>query len=303
MRRFPHLGHGIGLRPPHYQPLLQALRAARSPLERPVDWVEIISENFMVEGGNPRAVLRRIRAEVPVVMHGVSLSLGSVDPLDEQYLQALRALARDVEPAWISDHLCWSSFGGHTGHDLWPLPFTEEALDHVAARVLTVQERLQRPVLIENVSSYLQFAHAGITEWEFLSALVARTGCGLLLDVNNVFVSAHNHGFSAQAFLEGLPPDSVGQIHLAGHRDEGTHLLDTHDHPVCDGVWDLYRAAVTRFGGVATLIERDEDIPPLDEVVAESRRARALEREVLGALEPVGGPTVTPGVGARAHAL
>ena len=303
MRRFPHLGHGIGLRPPHYQPLLQALRAARSPLERPVDWVEIISENFMVEGGNPRAVLRRIRAEVPVVMHGVSLSLGSVDPLDEQYLQALRALARDVEPAWISDHLCWSSFGGHTGHDLWPLPFTEEALDHVAARVLTVQERLQRPVLIENVSSYLQFAHAGITEWEFLSALVARTGCGLLLDVNNVFVSAHNHGFLAQAFLEGLPPDSVGQIHLAGHRDEGTHLLDTHDHPVCDGVWDLYRAAVTRFGGVATLIERDEDIPPLDEVVAESRRARALEREVLGALEPVGGPTVTPGVGARAHAL
>jgi len=303
MRRFPHLGHGIGLRPPHYQPLLQALRAARSPLERPVDWVEIISENFMVEGGNPRAVLRRIRAEVPVVMHGVSLSLGSVDPLDEQYLEALRALARDVEPAWISDHLCWSSFGGHTGHDLWPLPFTEEALDHVAARVLTVQERLQRPVLIENVSSYLQFAHAGITEWEFLSALVARTGCGLLLDVNNVFVSAHNHGFSAQAFLEGLPPDSVGQIHLAGHRDEGTHLLDTHDHPVCDGVWDLYRAAVTRFGGVATLIERDEDIPPLDEVVAESRRARALEREVLGALEPVGGPTVIPGVGARAHAL
>ena len=303
MRRFPHLGHGIGLRPPHYQPLLQALRAARSPLERPVDWVEIISENFMVEGGNPRAVLRRIRAEVPVVMHGVSLSLGSVDPLDEQYLEALRALARDVEPAWISDHLCWSSFGGHTGHDLWPLPFTEEALDHVAARVLTVQERLQRPVLIENVSSYLQFAHAGITEWEFLSALVARTGCGLLLDVNNVFVSAHNHGFSAQAFLEGLPPDSVAQIHLAGHRDEGTHLLDTHDHPVCDGVWDLYRAAVTRFGGVATLIERDEDIPPLDEVVAESRRARALEREVLGALEPVGGPTVIPGVGARAHAL
>ena len=273
MRRFPHLGHGIGLRPPHYQPLLQALRAARSPLERPVDWVEIISENFMVEGGNPRAVLRRIRAEVPVVMHGVSLSLGSVDPLDEQYLQALRALARDVEPAWISDHLCWSSFGGHTGHDLWPLPFTEEALDHVAARVLTVQERLQRPVLIENVSSYLQFAHAGITEWEFLSALVARTGCGLLLDVNNVFVSAHNHGFSAQAFLEGLPPDSVGQIHLAGHRDEGTHLLDTHDHPVCDDVWALFRHAVRRLGPRATLLERDDDIPPLDELCAEAQRA------------------------------
>lgn len=281
MRRFPHLGHGIGLRPPHYQPLLQALKAARMPADRPVDWVEIISENFMVEGGNPRAVLRRIRAEVPVVMHGVSLSVGSVDPLDVRYLDALEALARDVEPAWISDHLCWSSFGGHTGHDLWPLPFTEEALDHVAARVSFVQERLRRPILIENVSSYLQFAQAGMTEWEFLSALVARTGCGLLLDVNNVFVSAHNHGFAARAFLEGLARDSVGQIHLAGHRDEGTHLLDTHDHPVCEGVWELYRMAVARFGGVATSIERDDDIPPLEEVVAESRRAAALEREEL----------------------
>jgi len=281
MRRFPHLGHGIGLRPPHYQPLLRALRAARTPAERPVDWVEIISENFMVEGGNPRAVLRQVRAEVPVVMHGVSLSLGSVDPLDGRYLDALASLAGEVEPAWISDHLCWSSFGGHTGHDLWPLPFTEEALEHVATRVHAVQDRLRRPILVENVSSYLQFAYAGLTEWEFLSALVARTGCGLLLDVNNVFVSAHNHRFSAQAFLQGVPLDAVGQIHLAGHRDEGTHLLDTHDHPVCDGVWSLYRAAVTRFGGVATLIERDEDIPPLDELVAESRQAATWEREVL----------------------
>src|SRR3569623_2368322 len=248
MRPFPHLGHGSGVRPPHYQPLLRALRGAQRPEDvldaRPVDWAEIISENFMVEGGNPRAVLRQGRAELPVVMHGGSLSRGSGDPLDAGYLEALDRLAGEIEPAWISDHLCWSSCGGHTGHDLWPLPFTEEALDHVAARVLTVQERLQRPVLIENVSSYLQFAHAGITEWEFLSALVARTGCGLLLDVNNVFVSAHNHGFSAQAFLEGLPPDSVGQIHLAGHRDEGTHLLDTHDHPVCDGVWDLFCVVV-----------------------------------------------------------
>ena len=287
-------GFGLGLRPEHYRDFAQGGPA--------VDWLEILTENYLVPGGKPLDYLDRIRARYPVAMHGVSLSIAG-ESLDPEYLKQLEALARRVQPAWISDHLCWSSFGGHTGHDLWPLPFTEEALDHVAARVLTVQERLQRPVLIENVSSYLQFAHAGITEWEFLSALVARTGCGLLLDVNNVFVSAHNHGFSAQAFLEGLPPDSVGQIHLAGHRDEGTHLLDTHDHPVCDGVWDLYRAAVTRFGGVATLIERDEDIPPLDEVVAESRRARALEREVLGALEPVGGPTITPGVGARAHAL
>jgi len=303
MRRFPHLGHGIGLRPPHYQPLLQALRAAPSPAERPVDWVEIISENFMVEGGNPRAVLRRLRAEIPVVMHGVSLSVGSVDPLDERYLQALASLADEVEPAWISDHLCWSSFGGHTGHDLWPLPFTEEALEHVASRVHVVQERLRRPLLIENVSSYLQFAHSALTEWEFLSALVARTGCGLLLDVNNVFVSAHNHGFAAQAFLDGVPPDSVGQIHLAGHRDEGTHLLDTHDHPVCDGVWELYRAAVARFGGVATLIERDDDIPPLEEVVAESDRARRLEHEVLAARQAAGGRAVTGTAEAGRHAV
>jgi hypothetical protein len=273
MRDFPHIGHGIGLRPPHYQAVLA---------DRPaIDWVEIISENFLVAGGNPRAVLRRVRERMPVVMHGVSLSLGSVDPLDDAYLTSLDGLAREIEPAWISDHLCWSSFGGHTGHDLWPLPLTEEALDHVTARVNAVQERLRRPILVENVSSYLQFAHSTLTEWEFLAALTERTGCGLLLDVNNVFVSAHNHGFDPRAFLAGIPVGRVGQIHLAGHRDEGTHLLDTHDHPVCDGVWELYAAAVARFGGVATLIERDDDLPPLPELVAESRRAAALEKQVL----------------------
>ncbi len=279
MQAFPHIGHGIGLRPPHFQPILEAARTERPP----IDWVEIISENFMVEGGNPRAVLRDVRARMPVVMHGVSLSLGSTDPLDEAYLGRIDALAREIEPAWISDHLCWSSFGGHTGHDLWPLPLTEEALAHVAARVIAVEERLGRAILVENVSSYLQYVHSAMTEWEFLTALVERTGCGILLDVNNIFVSAHNHGFPARGFLEGIPRGSVGQIHLAGHRDEGTHLLDTHDHPVCDGVWDLYRAAVERFGGVATLIERDDEIPPLAVVVAESRRAAEIEHEVLAA--------------------
>jgi uncharacterized protein (UPF0276 family) len=287
MKRFPVIGHGIGLRPPHYQPLLRALREAPTAAQRPVDWVEIISENFIVEGGNPRAVLRDIRAEVPVVMHGVSLSLGSVDPLDPRYLDDLEALARELEPPWISDHLCWSSFGGHTGHDLWPLPFTEEALAHVSARVLAVQDRLRRPILVENVSSYLQFGHSTMPEWEFLSALVARTGCGLLLDVNNVFVSAHNHGFAAQSFLEGVPRDSVGQFHLAGHRDQGTHLLDTHDRPVCPGVWDLYRQAVGRFGEVSTLIERDDDIPPLEVLLAELRQARDIAREVGKGASPV----------------
>jgi uncharacterized protein (UPF0276 family) len=276
MNDFPAIGHGIGLRPPHFVAM-----SSKPPV---VDWVEVISENFMVAGGNPRAVLRRVRERMPVVLHGVSLSLGSVDPLNARYLDALDTLAREIEPAWISDHLCWSSFGGHTGHDLWPLPFTEEALSHVVARVARVQERLRRRILLENVSSYLQFASSALTEWEFLAELCRRADCGVLLDVNNVFVSAHNHGFSPQAFLDGIPVDRVGQVHLAGHSDEGTHLLDTHDHPVCESVWDLYRAVVARFGPIPTLIERDDDIPPLEELVAESHRAVQIEREVCAGL-------------------
>jgi uncharacterized protein len=272
---FPALGHGIGLRPPHYAEVVEN--------HPPVDWFEVITENFMVAGGNPRQVLRRVRERYPVVLHGVSLSIGSVDPLDEKYLTGLAALAAEIEPAWISDHLCWSSFGGHTGHDLWPLPFTEEALDHVVRRVQVVQERLRRRILIENVSSYLELAGSTLPEWEFLSEVARRADCGLLLDVNNVFVSAHNHGFEAATFLAGIPVERVKQIHLAGHRDEGTHLLDTHDHAVCEGVWALYRAAVRRFGAVPTIIERDDDIPPLGEVLAESRRAAAIEAEVLAA--------------------
>jgi uncharacterized protein (UPF0276 family) len=272
MQEFGFLGHGIGLRPPHYAEVL-----ADHPA---VDWFEVITENFMVAGGNPRRVLREVRAHYPVVLHGVSLSLGSVDPLDERYLKNLNALAREMEPAWISDHLCWSSYGGHTGHDLWPLPFTEEALQHVARRVQAVQERLGRRILVENVSSYLEYAHSSMPEWEFLSALAQRSDCGLLLDVNNIFVSAHNHGFDPASFLAGVPVDRVKQIHLAGHRDEGTHLLDTHDHPVCDGVWSLYRSALQRFGRVSTLIERDDDIPPLSQVIAESRQAAAIMAEV-----------------------
>jgi uncharacterized protein (UPF0276 family) len=270
-QEFPYLGHGIGLRPPHYAEVVQNRPA--------VDWFEVITENFMVAGGNPRQVLRQVRERYPIVLHGVSLSVGSVDPLDESYLKALVALAAETEPAWISDHLCWSSYGGHTGHDLWPLPFTEEALGHVVRRVQAVQERLR--ILIENVSSYLEFAHSTLPEWEFLSEVARRADCGLLLDVNNVFVSARNHGFEPAAFLAGIPVDRVKQVHLAGHRDEGTHLLDTHDHPVCDGVWNLYRAAVQRFGAVSTIIERDDDIPPLAEVIAESRQAAAIEAEVL----------------------
>jgi uncharacterized protein (UPF0276 family) len=273
MQDFGFLGHGVGLRTPHYAEVV-----ADHPA---VDWFEVITENFMVAGGNPRRVLREVREHYPVVLHGVSLSLGSVDPLDEKYLQNLLALAHETEPAWISDHLCWASYGGHTGHDLWPLPFTEEALEHVARRVQAVQERLGRRILIENVSSYLEYAHSSMPEWEFLSALAQRSDCGLLLDVNNIFVSAHNHDFDPAAFLAGVPIGRVKQIHLAGHRDEGTHLLDTHDHPVCDGVWSLYRNAVQRFGAVSTLIERDDDIPPLSQVIAESRQAAAIMAEAI----------------------
>ena len=272
MSDFPYLGHGIGLRPVHYQQVVEQPPA--------VDWLEVISENFMVPGGNPRRVLRAVRERYPVVMHGVSMSLGSVDPLREDYLAALEQLAADVQPAWISDHLCWSSFGGHSGHDLWPLPFTEESLAHVASRVQQVQDRLRRPMLVENVSSYLQYAHATLTEWEFLAELTLRTGCSLLLDVNNIFVSAQNHGFDAVAFLEGIPKGNVGQIHLAGHSREGVLLIDTHDHPVCDEVWELYRTAVQRFGRISTLIEWDDQIPPLERLVAESQRAAELAASV-----------------------
>ena len=272
----PYLGHGIGLRPKHYPQLWDG--TAR------VDWFEAISENYMVGGGRPLAALERARSLAPVVLHGVSLSIGSTDPLDPTYLQALRALVARVEPAWISDHLCWSGVGGHYAHDLLPLPYTEEALAHVVGRVVTVQERLGRQILLENVSSYLTYTHSTLAEWEFLGAVAERADCGLLLDVNNVYVSAANHGFDAEAYLVGLPAERVGQIHLAGHSDMGAYLFDTHDGPVIEPVWDLYRRAVRRFGRVSTLVEWDDRIPALDVVRAEAERARVAEAEVLGSV-------------------
>jgi uncharacterized protein (UPF0276 family) len=269
----PDLGFGIGLRTEHYEEVLRDGAA--------VDWFEVISDNFMVPGGNPRRVLRAVRERWPVVLHGVSLSLGSVDPLDARYLDDLAALAAEVQPALISDHLCWGSHGGRWAHDLLPLPFTEEALAHVTARVLRVQDRLKRRILVENVSSYVAFSSSTMTEWEFLAALAERADCGLLLDVNNAYVSAHNHGFDAGAFIDAIPAGRVGQIHLAGHSRAGALLLDTHDHPVRDEVWELYRRAVARFGRTATLIEWDDKIPPLDRLVKESRRASAVASEAL----------------------
>ena len=269
------LGHGVGLRTAHYQEWSEGGT-------HQVDWVECITENYLDVGGRPRAMLRGLRERMPVVLHGVSLSIGSVDPLDTAYLESVSRLAAEVEPAWVSDHLCWSSVGGHHLHDLLPLPYTAEALDHVAARVHAVQERLRRPLVLENPSTYLGFAESTVTEWEFLAELHRRTGCGLLLDVNNVYVSARNHGFSADDYLAGIPAGAVWQFHLAGHTDLGTHLVDTHDAPVCDAVWELYRTAVRQFGPVAALVEWDDKIPPLELVVAESRRARAVEAAVLG---------------------
>ena len=272
---FPSLGHGIGLRTQHYPRVLDG--SART------DWFEVISENFMIRGGRPLAVLEQARAAAPIVLHGVSLSLGSVDPLNERYLDGLRALAARFEPAWVSDHLCWGSVGGHYAHDLLPLPYTEEALALVVERVGRVQARLGRRILIENVSSYVTFTHSAMPEWDFLAAVAERADCGILLDVNNIYVSAVNHGFSAEAYLDGVPVGRVGQIHLAGHTYKGTHLLDTHDGRVIPAVWRLYRRAVERFGRVSTLVEWDDHVPELGEVLAEAERARAIEAEVLDA--------------------
>jgi uncharacterized protein (UPF0276 family) len=270
----PYLGHGVGLRTTHFPRVLDGTAS--------VDWFEVISENFMIAGGRPLIVLERARALAPVVLHGVSLSLGSVDPLNERYLRELGTLIDRCEPSWVSDHLCWGSVGGHYAHDLLPLPFTEEALAHVVERVRRVQDRLGRQLLVENVSSYLTFSHSTMPEWEFLTALAERADCGILLDVNNVYVSSVNHGFDADAYVRGLPPARVGQIHLAGHSETGTRLLDTHDGPVVPAVWDLYRLALRCFGAVSTLVEWDDRVPEWEVLSAETELARAVEAEILG---------------------
>jgi uncharacterized protein len=264
------LGFGLGLRPVHYTAVLETAPA--------VDWFEVITENYLVGGGRPLHFLDAIGARYPLVMHGVSLSIGSVAPLDEDYLGRVRALADRCAPAWISDHLCWTGTDGRNLHDLLPLPYTEEALAHVAPRIEHVQERLGRPLVLENVSSYVSYTSSAMSEWEFLTALVRRTGCRLLLDVNNVYVSSRNHGFAATEFLDGVPLEAVQQFHLAGHQDHGTHCIDTHDAPVRDEVWDLYAHAVRRFGPISTLLERDDHIPPLAELLAELDHARLVAR-------------------------
>ena len=265
---------GLGLRKPHYGDFLEGETAV------PVDFVEVISENFMVDGGRPLHVLERVRERHPVALHGVSMSLGSADGLRDDYLRRLRSLADAVDPLFISDHLSWSRIERFNSHDLLPLPYTQEALDAVSANIHHAQDTLGRTLLIENPSSYVSFP-GDMTEWEFLDAVCTRTGCGLLLDVNNIYVSASNHGFDAQAYLSGIPAARVRQIHLAGHSQGRDLLIDTHDKPVPDPVWALYASALERLGPVATMIERDGDIPPLSALLAELGSARDIAQGKL----------------------
>ncbi len=271
----PYLGYGLGLRPDHYEDVL-----AEPPA---VDWFEVVSENFMVPGGKPLHYLERVRERYPIVLHGVSLSIGSTEPLDRGYLRELKALADRVEPAWISDHLCWTGVDGVNLHDLMPLPYTEEAIAHVADRVSEVQDALGRRILLENVSSYITYASSALTEWEFLAAVAERADCLILLDVNNVYVSAHNHRFDPRAYLGGVPAGRIQQFHLAGHSRQGEHIIDTHDAPVVDEVWALFETALRRFGPVTTMIERDANIPPLADLVEELDTARRIGDRILGA--------------------
>lgn len=268
-------GFGLGLRKPHYADFLETAV--------PVDFVEVISENFMVAGGRPRHVLRKVRERHPVALHGVSLSVGSAHGIDPDYLVRLRALIDEIEPLFVSDHLSWSRTPGFNAHDLLPLPYTAEALDVVCANLHRAQDALGRPMLIENPSSYLTFARSDMTEWEFLKAVSDRTGCGLLLDVNNIHVSAINHGFDPIAYVEGLPLDRVRQIHLAGHSQGETLLIDTHDKAVPPPVWALFAQVMDRVGPVAVMIERDDDIPPLGDLLAELAMARTMASRKVAA--------------------
>ena len=263
-----YLGFGLGLRTEHYNAILES--------KPKVDWFEALSENYMIPGGKPLNFLDKIRADYPMVMHGVSLSIGSTAEVDKDYLRDLKKLADRIQPAWISDHLCWTGVHGQNIHDLLPLPYTEETARHVAERVKIVQDYLGRQILLENVSSYASYIDSSMTEWEFISQISEQADCLLLLDVNNIYVSSYNHQFDAKAFIDGVPARRIQQIHLAGHQNNGDYIIDTHDAPVIDPVWDLYQYAIARFGAVSTMIERDDKIPALEVLVDELNVARTI---------------------------
>lgn len=267
------LGYGLGLRTDHYTTILETHPS--------IDWFEIISENFLIPGGKPLYYLDQIREHYPMVMHGVSLSIGSADPLNWEYLKQLKQLAERVKPMWMSDHLCWTGVNKLNMHDLLPLPYTEEAIQHVVQRIHEVQDFLGRQLSLENVSSYLSFKDSEFTEWDFLRTIAEEADCRILLDINNIYVSGYNHGFDPMEYLQGIPVDRVQQFHLAGHTNYTTHIIDTHGAPIIDEVWQLYAAAVKRFGRVATMIERDDDIPPLSELLQELEQAKSIANVVL----------------------
>jgi uncharacterized protein (UPF0276 family) len=269
----PNPGFGLGLRTTHYADFIHAPQR--------VDWLEIVSDNYLVPGGKPLHFLDTLRSQYPMVMHGVAMSIGSVAGPDSAYLQRIKALMQRVQPLWVSDHLCFTGAGGHTLHDLLPLPYTPEALRTVVQHIQQVQDVLGRRLVVENVSSYLQYKASTMDEAQFLSAMAQEADCLLLLDVNNVYVSSVNHGFDARAFIDALPAHRIQQIHLAGHHDHGTHIVDTHDHPVADPVWQLYEHTLQRLGPVASMIERDAHIPPLSELIDELDVARGIAARVL----------------------
>jgi uncharacterized protein (UPF0276 family) len=268
---FPDLGIGVGLRTVHYPHILE-----KNP---EVDFFEALSENYMDTGGRPVWVLDQVAERYPIVLHGVSMNIGSTDPLDRDYLSKLKAIATRTRAAWVSDHLCWTGVAGRNTHDLLPMPLTEEALRHVVGRVKTVSEILERPLMLENASTYAEFAASSMPEWEFFGRMMEDADCGMLLDVNNVYVSSFNHGFDPKAYLDAIDPSRVAQYHLAGHTNKGTHIIDTHNDHVIEAVWDLYRHSVARTGNVATLLEWDADIPEFEVVHAEALKARAYRNE------------------------
>lgn len=264
----PFLGYGLGLRTEHYEEIFSS--------EPPIDWFEIISENFMVKGGRQLYHLDWIKEKYPLVMHGVSLSIGSTDPLNMDYLKDLKELEKRVEPKWISDHLCWTTFGGHNTHDLMPLPYNQETLKHVVERVKIVQDYLGRQILLENASSYVTYKASDMQEWEFIKAIAEEADCLMLLDVNNIYVSGFNHDFNPKTYIDHIPSERVWQIHLAGHENNGDFIVDTHDHPVIDEVWALYDYTLSKMDNLTTMIERDDHIPPLPELIKEIDRARKI---------------------------
>ena len=284
---FTEYGVGIGLRIPHYGHILE-----KKPV---VNWFEIISENYMVDGGNPLAVLDEILAQYRVVQHGVSMYFGSAEPLNREHLRRLKTLVRRTKTPWLSDHLCWGSVDGSYSHDLLPIPYTWEAVEVTAAKIRQVRDYVEVPVVVENVSSYAEFHDSVMNEWEFLNEVVERADCGILLDVNNIYVSSMNHSFDPREYLDSVPAERVAQIHIAGHSRYEKYLLDTHDHPVIDPVWALYDRAVRRIGPTATLLEWDDKIPSFEDVHAEALKAnRYLHGEVNAAWAAAQAPAPTP---------